>query len=70
MSLKQVYQDTGFADAATTACVPMNDPTLLVEVPDSVSHLKDDMSCQVLAEVCQLDNLMEKLPAFADCGPN
>lgn len=39
-----------------------------MEIPDSVGNLKNHVSCKVLAEVCQLDDLMEELAALQDCN--
>jgi hypothetical protein len=44
----------------------MDDTTLLVQIPDAVCDLEDDMSREILAKVCQLDNLMEQFATLAD----
>jgi hypothetical protein len=44
----------------------MNDTTLLVQIPNAVCDLEDDVSCEILAKVCQLDNLMEQFTTLAN----
>ena len=42
----------------------MHDAALLVEVTDALSDLDDDMSRKGLAEVRELDDLVEEFAAF------
>ena len=41
---------------------------LLVEIPNAMCNLQNDVARKILAEICQLDDLVEQLSAFADCG--
>lgn len=47
--------------------VAMHDPALLMQVPDALRHLQDDVPRQVLAEVRQLHDLVEQLAALEHC---
>lgn len=42
----------------------MNDTTLLVEVPNTMRHLKNDVPREVLTEVGKLNDLVEELAAL------
>lgn len=45
----------------------MHHTPFFVKVPDPIRHLQDDMSGKVLTKVCQLDDLVEELPALHHC---
>src|SRR3546814_732288 len=40
---------------------PMDDTLFLMQVLEGLGHLDDDMSRQLLAKVCQADDLVEQL---------
>jgi len=41
--------------------LPVDNASFFVKVADAMSNLHDNMSGEILAEICELDNLMEKL---------
>lgn len=41
----------------------MHDTLLLVQVPDALRHLEDDVARELLGEVGELDDLVEELAA-------
>lgn len=45
----------------------MNHTTLLMKMPDSLGDLEDDMTCQVLGKVSELNDLVEQFATFQNC---
>jgi hypothetical protein len=45
----------------------MHNTTLLVQIPQAVCDLQDDVTSKVLAEIRELDDLMEQLATLANC---
>lgn len=45
----------------------MHHAALLVQMPDALRHLDDDVAGQSLAKVGELYDLMEQLATFHDC---
>ena len=50
--------------------IPVDDTTFFVEVSNSLRDLKDDMACEILAEIGEFHNLVEQFASFHDCGNN
>ena len=46
--------------------LPMNNDPLFMQIANAVSDLEDDVTREVLAKVCELDDLVEELAALQD----
>lgn len=44
----------------------MHDTLLLVKMSDGLGYLKNNVAGEVLAEICEFDDLMEQLAALHD----
>ena len=62
------YDGYPFEEQVLGFDVTVDDTTLLMQVSDAMSDLKDDVTREVLAEVRQLDDLVEELAALHHCG--
>jgi hypothetical protein len=65
LGLPQSVAEDGQEGRALCEHEPMHDTTLFMEIPDSMSDLDDYVSSEIFREIGELDDLVEKFPAFA-----
>lgn len=47
--------------------IPMYNTTFLVKIANTLCNLENHMSCEILTEIRQLDDLVEQFTALHDC---